>query len=163
MKKLKDSCIINLTKDMVEVFIKLCSTCSKNSLFQQAGIVFKPIVTQKFNGRIQVDISDYQSCPDQKFKFVLNIQDHYTKFCILHPLMTEAAAVIAMNLIDAFRACGVPDILQIDHGCEFVNCTMLEVKNLWLHLKIVQGKPRKPPTQRSVEKCNGDVKAMSKK
>jgi hypothetical protein len=40
----------------------------------------KPMVTEKFGGRMQVDVIDYQSSQDMGFRLILNLQDYHTKF-----------------------------------------------------------------------------------
>ena len=65
---------------------------------------------------------DYQSNPDGVFKFVMNYQDHLTKFVRLRPLTTKSAKEVALVLLEIF--CdngGAPHILQSDNGREFVN------------------------------------------
>ncbi|KAF0707049.1 KRAB-A domain-containing protein 2-like, partial [Aphis craccivora] len=38
-------------------------------------LVIKPITTADFNKRAQIDLVDFQSVPDGKFKWILNYQD----------------------------------------------------------------------------------------
>lgn len=46
----------------------------------------KPIISRELNSRCQVDLVDMQTCKDGEFKFILNYQDHLTKFIQLRPL-----------------------------------------------------------------------------
>ena len=55
---------------------------------------------------------------------------------------------------------GPPLILQNDNGREFVNNVIARLKNLWLDIVIVRGRPRHPQTQGSVERANQDVGKM---
>ena len=55
---------------------------------------------------------------------------------------------------------GPPLILQHDNGREFVNNVIARLKNLWLDIVIVRGRPRHPQTQGSVERANQDVERM---
>jgi hypothetical protein len=163
LQKIKDLKVANINRELIEGFLKLCSTCVKNKPVPRAGVVVKPIITEKFGERIQADVIDYQSCPDDGYKFVLNIQDHHTKFCILRPLASKAAIVVAKNIMEMFCIFGPPTILQSDNGGEFVNATIKQLKTFWPGLTLVNGKPRKPTSQGSVERCNGDVENMLKK
>ncbi|CAF1226094.1 unnamed protein product, partial [Didymodactylos carnosus] len=104
-----------------------------------------------------VDLIDYQSRPDGSFRFVMNYQDHFSKFIILRPLTSKRAAEVAVHSVEMFCMYGAPCILQSDNGREFVNEIVEEVKELWPGLKICHGRPRHPQSQGSVEKANDDV------
>ncbi|CAF3237895.1 unnamed protein product, partial [Rotaria sp. Silwood2] len=111
----------NITEKQVTLFISGCHECKlkrtkpKNS----SKLVLRPIISNDFNARGQVDLIDMQSCPDGHFKFILNYQDHFTKFCILRPLKTKTAVEVAFHLLDIFTTFGAPIILQSDNGREF--------------------------------------------
>ncbi len=47
---------------------------------------------------MQIDLVDMQSCPDAKFKWVLNAQDHLTKNRHLRPLESKEAVGEAKEL-----------------------------------------------------------------
>ena len=94
------------------------------------------------------------------YRFIMNYQDHLTKFCVLRPLPSKRACVIASHLVDIFTTFGAPRILQSDNGREFVACIIEEVKVMWPDLVIVHGKPRHPQSQGSIERANGDVEDM---
>ena len=68
--------------------------------------------------RGQVDLIDMQSQPDGEFKFILNYQDHFSKFCILRPLKHKTASSVAKVLVEIFSLMGPPTILQSDNGRE---------------------------------------------
>ena len=76
----------------------------------------KPIITDEVNKRCQIDIIDLQAEPDGPYKYILNYQDHHTKFVILKPLKTKCAEEVGENLIDIFTLLGSPLIIQSDNG-----------------------------------------------
>ena len=117
------------------------------------GVVVKPIVTEEFNSRAQVDLIDMQAMPHNSFKWILVYQDHLTKVVIISPLFTKRAIEVVRQLLDIFLLFGAPSILQSDNGSEFT-----ELKTIWPTLVMVHGKPRHPQSQGSVERVNGDVK-----
>ncbi|CAF4733883.1 unnamed protein product, partial [Rotaria sp. Silwood2] len=127
----------NITEKQVTLFISGCHECKlkrtkpKNS----SKLVLRPIISNDFNARGQVDLIDMQSCPDSHFKFILNYQDHFTKFCILRPLKTRTAAEVAFHLLDIFTTFGAPIILQSDNGREFVAKIIEELSNMWKGFK----------------------------
>ena len=89
------------------------------------GLVVKPIVSEYFNSRCQIDLVDYSSLPDNSnqppYRYVLNVQDHLTKFCHLRPCRTKSGQEVARHLYDIFSEFGAPIIFQSDNGLEFRN------------------------------------------
>ncbi|XP_043467666.1 KRAB-A domain-containing protein 2-like [Leptopilina heterotoma] len=69
-----------------EIFISLCETCNLKKSVAKKGVVVKPIISHGFNARGQVDLIDFQSCPDGEYKWLMNYQDHATKFLHLRPI-----------------------------------------------------------------------------
>ena len=58
-------------------------TLTRNSL--------RPILSHHMNYRCQVDLIHMQSKPDGYYRFIMNYQDHLTKFTILRPLKSITA------------------------------------------------------------------------
>ena len=114
------------------------------------GGVVKPILSKEFNSRGQVDIMDFQSNPDGKYKCIMVYQDHLTKFCNIKPLTSKKASEVVFNLIDVFTIFGALHILQSDNGCEFTTLAISELKLLWPKLVNVHGKSRHPQSQGSI-------------
>jgi len=73
------------------------------------------------NSRRQVDLTDMQSEPDGYCRFIMNHQDHLTKFTVLHPLKRKTADEVDYQLMDIFCMFGAPFILQSDNGRQFAN------------------------------------------
>ncbi|XP_071050737.1 KRAB-A domain-containing protein 2-like [Onthophagus taurus] len=121
---------------------------------QQRNIVVRPITTKDFNLRSQVDLIDFQSTPCRGYKWLMNYQDHATKFCLLRPLTTKRVAEVAMELLKIFLDFGAPHILQSDNGREFTADVVKELSGMWADCKLVHGRPRHPQSQGSVERCN---------
>ena len=102
-----------------------------------------------------------QAQPDEDNKFILNYQDHFSKFCVLRPLKRKTATAVAEVLIEIFTLLGPPVILQSDNGREFKNKEIIdEVVALWPGLKMVHGKPRHSQSQGSVERANRDIENL---
>ena len=53
-------------------------------------LVVKPIQSEMYNSRCQIDLVDMQSMSieydNKEYRFILNCQDHLTKFVHLRPL-----------------------------------------------------------------------------
>ena len=49
--------------------------------------MIKPLESNKYLSRMQIDLADVQSLPDDEW--ILNAQDHFTKYCHLRPLKAK--------------------------------------------------------------------------
>ena len=106
---------------------------------------------------MQIDLIDFRTLPDGEYKWILNAQDHFTKMCWLKPLKDKSAIEVAKALIEVFGIFGAQCILQSDNGREFRNSIVEALKLLWPGLQIIHGRARRPQTQGSIERSNGDV------
>lgn len=148
-----------IPRPAIEIFLSTCAICNcKKSMNRK--LVIKPIISKEFNERGQVDLVDFQSVPDGKYKWILNYQDHNTKFLSLRPLESKRASEVAYNLLSIFLTFGATKILQSDNGREFVNSIIIELKELWPDCVIVHGRPRHPQSQGSIERSNQDIGNM---
>ncbi|XP_029162592.1 KRAB-A domain-containing protein 2-like [Nylanderia fulva] len=149
-----------ITKVACEIFVSCCGTCNRKRVAPKRGVVIKPILSDRFNVRGQVNLIDFQSCRDGEFNWLLNYQDHATKFLHLRPLRSKHAANVAEELSKIFFTWRAPTILQSDNGREFVAAVIHELVSIWPHCRIVHGRPRHPQSQGSVERSNADVENM---
>ncbi|ROT63848.1 putative KRAB-A domain-containing protein 2-like [Penaeus vannamei] len=81
-----------------------------------------------------------QSRPVKTCKWIMVHQDHLTKFCVLHAVISKRAAEGAPY----FR-------LTME---EFTVHVITELKDVWPSLKFVHGRPRPPQSQGSVERAS---------
>jgi hypothetical protein len=150
----------NVTRTAIQIYLSLCEQCQGKKKMKKKGLVVAPILSNHMNSRCQIDLIDMQTEPDRDYRFILNYQDHLTKFTILKPLKTKTAEEVAYNVMDIFCIFGAPFILQSDNGREFSNKIIEAFKDLWPGLKLVHGKPRHSQSQGSVERSNQDVRDM---
>ena len=134
--------------------------CQKRKRAAVIGVVVKPILSNEYGSRCQVDLIDMQTMASGPHKWILVFQDHMTKFCVLRPLTSKRAAEVAYHLLDIFLLISAPHILQSDNGFEFTASVITELKVLWPDLLMVHDKPRHPQSQGSVERLNCDIKDM---
>ena len=81
----------NISQEMIREYINLCTICStQESAKSKRMRKLKPILTKTFNDRGQVDLVDMQSTPDGEYKWILNYQDHLTKFIVLRALRNKS-------------------------------------------------------------------------
>ena len=148
----------NVTRDALELFNSYCQECQKKrKRHMTKGVVVRPILTNEFSSRAQIDLIDMQSMVQNSFKWILVNQDHLTKFVILRALTSKHAAEVAHHLLDIFLLIGAPAILQSDNGSEFTAQVIQELRIIWPTLIMVHGKPRNPQSQGPVERANGDM------
>ena len=151
---------VNITQEVVMLYLRLCIPCQKKASNKKKGIVTKPIISNDFNSRAQVDLIDMQSQEYEGFRYIMVYQDHLTKYIDLKPLKFKRAEEIAENLLEIYTSFGAPVILQSDNGREFVNEIIENLHVAWPHVRIVHGKPRHKESQGSVERANRDVEEM---
>ena len=88
-------------------------------------------------------------------------QDHHTKFIVLRSLINKSAEVVSRALFEIFCLIGSPHILQSDNGIEFRDINLATmIRDLRPKCKIIQGKPRHPQSQGSVERINQEIKLV---
>ena len=126
----------------------------------ETGLVVRPILSHYMNSRWQVDLIDMQSEPDGYYRFIMNYQDHLTKFTILRPLKSKTAEEVTYRLMDIFCMFGAPFILQSDNGLEFSIRIIQNLADMWPGMKLVHGKSRHSQSQGSVERSNQDIQDM---
>ena len=128
LAKLKTYC--NISRKMVEFYVGICEACQQKKS-QKKKLVVKPVRSKDFLSRGQVDLIDWRTERDGEYNWILNYQDHFTKFVILKPLKTKRAEEVAFALLDIFLTFGAPNILQSDNGREFVNHVIEELAAMW--------------------------------
>lgn len=160
---------INIKHYHVKSFIASCPTCQKNkNANKKESKGFKRIQTFEFGVRGQVDLINVKKLRAQNnddYRYILNYQDNFSKFCMLRGLMDKKPSSIIEALKEIFTTIGAPRIIQTDNGGEFVNKDFKTY--LQTHWPCIQqhirGSPYHPQSQGSVERANGHVKSMLKK
>lgn len=144
----------------IEIFLSTCQTCNcKMSLNHK--LVVKTITSDYFNERGRVDLVDFQSTPDGKYKWILNYQDDNIKFVSLCTMESRRVKEVCIHLLGIFLTFGAPRTLLSDKGREFVYRVNDELKSLWPQCVIVHGRPsHSHSSQGSVECANQDIEHM---
>ena len=150
----------NIPMPVVKEFILRCETCceKKKKAETGPGMVFKPIVVKDFNDRAQIDLVNYQTCPDGEYQYVLHYVECLTKYHIIRPLKSKCAKEVGDELLNIFLDFGAPIVLQSENGREFTAEIIRRLSDLWPSLTLVNGRPRHPQTQGVVERANADLK-----
>ena len=114
----------NVPRSICKLFTDLCPRCIECHQRNRPTAGLRPIITNGFNVRGQVDLIDFQSMPDGEFRFLLNYIDHGIKFLFSIPIVRKRASCIAVALLQIFTIIGPPMILQSDNGSEFHGAAM---------------------------------------
>jgi hypothetical protein len=112
----------NIHEHFIKLYIEFCDGCSlKRQKIGIKGVVVKPIISNGFGSRGQIDLIDFQSIEYMGYKWVMHYQDHSNKFTVLEALTFKKSELVAEKLFDdVFSLIGAPEILQSDNGREFV-------------------------------------------
>ena len=99
----------NVTREALELLKSYCLECQKKRKRPMTkGVVVRPVLTNEFSSRAQIDLIDILSIAQNSFKWILVYQDHLTKFLILRALTSKRAAEVAHHLLDIFLLIGAP-------------------------------------------------------
>ena len=116
----------------------------------------QPVIVERVMERLQIDLIDMRHSPDGRFKWILHIKDHFSKYTALFALRSKEASAVADKLADFLMFAGPPEIVQMDNGKEFKGVCLLLLKRFGI--RIVNDRSRRPQTQGLVEQANGVAK-----
>ncbi|GFX77511.1 retrovirus-related Pol polyprotein from transposon 297 [Trichonephila clavipes] len=151
--KLRDTCYFSFMRIYIFEYVSTCDRCQtfnyKNAL--PAGRLM-PIVSKYPNEIVTLDLLDpYPASRPERYKFLLVISDHFTKWCELIPLRKASGQAIANALFDNYIArYGAPISLISDNGPQFISDVFehlshrLDIK----HMKTVTYRPQANLTER---------------
>jgi hypothetical protein len=144
-----------LPSQVIDLFLQCCSSCQVRKYIKTP--VSTAIVSVGFLTRLQIDLIDLRTRPDKEFQWILHCRDRYSKFSWGYSLKSKEAQFIADHLITLFYQFGPCKILQSDNGKEFTANVIKNLKNIWPGLVIINGRPRHPESQGSVERENATL------
>ncbi|KAG8462535.1 hypothetical protein KFE25_010360 [Diacronema lutheri] len=160
---------------MCKIFTDSCPHCIKRIARKAVSAGHAPLLTYGLGSRVQIDLIDFQSCPDGDFKYLLNVQDLGTKFYDCRPLTSKRGPAVAAALVDIFTIYGPPKILHSDNGKEFAGHAgngkearlddgemrevISQIKQLWPDFLMVHGRARHSQSQGAIERLNRTVQA----
>lgn len=162
---LADTRYYGIPQVVVKKFINFCSICNCKQP-QAIQPRLKPIRSDEFLSRIQLDLVDMRNKPCKKdgktYQWIAHIVDHFSKFHILWPQQHKTAEEVVDGLRKfVFPYFGLPKILQCDYGKEFKNKDVISLIKDWGgECKIKHGRPRHPQSQGLVEQANGTMERM---
>lgn len=157
----------SISRQLVKLCVDTCPTCQKKAQkVPRLKGALHPIPSSEFRNWFQFDLIDMQLRPAKDvhgivMKWILTIKDHFTKFVVLRALPSKEAKYTAAAIHEVFGLLGCPLIYHTDNGQEFVAKQVLDLVKEWNPQCVtVQGRPRRPSDQGSVENMNHQVKKV---
>ncbi|GFV38538.1 retrovirus-related Pol polyprotein from transposon 297 [Trichonephila clavipes] len=151
--KLRDTCYFPHMRKYIFEYVSTCDRCQKfnykNAL--PAGRLI-PIVSNYPNEIVTLGLlGPYPASRSERYRFILVITDHFTKWSDLIPLRKASAQAIANTLFENYNSrYGAPISLINDNGLQFLSDVVehlshrLDIK----HIKTVTYRPQANLTER---------------
>lgn len=171
VKNAVDRACLDIPERVVKAFRETCRVCSEANPRnkKKSKGAKKPIDSSQFRDRFQGDLIDMRSRSEKdvysvEMKWIFALKDHFTRLVYLRALPSKEAKYVAYEAHHIFGLIGYPVVFQTDNGKEFVATIVTETLDLLRkrdpHCITVQGRPRKPQDQGSVERSNGMTKTV---
>ncbi|GFW64610.1 transposon Tf2-6 polyprotein [Trichonephila clavipes] len=145
--KLRDKCYFPYMRKYIFEYVPTCDQCQK---FNYKNVLptgrLTPIVSNYPNEIVTLDLlGPYPASRPERYRFLLVITDHFTKWSELIPLRKASAQAIANALFENYVSrCGAPISLSSDNGPQFISEVFehlshrLDIK----HIKTVTYRPQ---------------------
>ena len=93
----------------------------------QKTLVTNPILSNEFGARGQVDLIYMRTNPDGEYNWILNYQDHFTKWLVLRPLKKRCAEEVSNVLTSIFYMLGAPNYYRVttEKNLTIIYCYLL--------------------------------------
>ena len=137
--------------------VRSCAVCQKTRLGKHGFVptIRTTAVMEPFT-HIEWDTMGPYKPDSQGYKYILAIQDRFTRYLELRPTKDALAISAAKELLAVCARYGVPETLHSDQGTQF---TALVINHLCAMLRITQtfGPPYRPQAQGSIERSNAET------
>ncbi|GFT07353.1 retrovirus-related Pol polyprotein from transposon 297 [Trichonephila clavipes] len=104
--KLRDTCYFPFMRKYIFEYISTCDRCQKFNYKKALPAGRLMLIVSKYpNEIVTLDLlGPYPASRPERYKFILVISDHFTKWCELIPLRKASAQAIANALFDNYIA-----------------------------------------------------------
>lgn len=141
-------------------FVKSCQSCQQRKGQTEVHKPVLHVLSHGINDLIAMDLQGPLNETAMGHKYILVIQDIFSKFIVACPLTgataEEISAALIQNWIGVF---GCPARLLTDNGANFASSTMTDVIML-LKIQKLWTSPYRPQTDGSVERINRTLVGM---
>ena len=146
----------SVTQGMVSIFVAGCYHCGqKQPMIKAAKGAKKPIVSDEFRDRFQIDLIDMRKKKMKNIygvyqRWIMTLKDHATGITYIRSIPLKKAEYVAHEVDFIFGYIGCPHIFHSDNSKEFVAKLILDLlKELDPNIATVTGRPRTPRDQGS--------------
>ena len=115
----------------------------------------RPIITSKPGSMLQMDLIDFSNKPSNKFRFILNVVDVFSRKCFLNEIKnkTVASVIPALN--------NIVQEIQKDHVIQVIHSDLGNEFNIQLpRIKLLQSRVYNAQSQGIVERSNRTIKKI---
>lgn len=144
-----------ISSQEVYFLVKLCEICHRKT-HSKSKDPLKSIVTTRLFERVQINLIDMTSTPNDKYVWICHMKDYFSKFHMLFPITNKEAPTVTRTIHTWISILDIFEILQSNNGSEFKGI-YLELMRRY-EIKIINNRPRTPRTQGLIEQTNKTVK-----
>ena len=138
---------INIFTD-IKNYINNCPICLQLHKNNLKKLPVKQILSNLPRERYVMDLMEIDAVIDdvyQRYNYILNIIDHFSKFTGSYLLERKNAKSVLYSVNEFVSCNGIPKILQADNGREFSN-RLLDDFSQQKGIKLIHSSPRHPST-----------------
>ena len=145
----------------VESWLKSCTMCQRLKPGPGPGrLPLRQEIMSYPMERVAMDLMGPWPTTKKGHKYVLVIQDYFSKWVEAFPLRQHTAPVVARVLVrEYFCRYGAPERLHTDQGTEFNSALMRSIYDLW-GVSKTRTSPYTPWSDGMVERCNRSLKCL---
>ena len=152
----------NMSSEIIE-WLRACRSCQQAKAGPGRGKVpLRQDIVSAPMARLAMDIAGPMPPTPDGNKYILVIQDYFSKWVELFPLKQHSATDVADILVhEIFTRYGICERLHTDQGAEFDSALMKDVCKLW-QIKKTRTSPYAPWSNGMVERSNKSIKQLLK-
>ena len=140
--------------------LKGCHSCAQNKTGPgRANLPLSQEIAQRVLERVSIDIAGPWEESSRGNKYILVIQDYFTKWVEIYCLADHKAPTVARCMLDYICRLGVPEKIHSDQGAEFTSKLMHSLCNLF-KIKKTRTCSYTPWSNGGVERVNKSIKSM---
>ena len=141
--------------DDIKRYVQECTKCQENKVANTTNKAdMQPIYATRPNQIVTMDLMGPIKSADGKYKHIMVVCDHFTKYVEFFAMKTASASETAKRLVEYISRHGCPESILSDRGTNFQAELMTE---LWELLDVKQLKTTSYHPQ-----CNGQTERMNR-